>query len=251
MSVANVKYDFHGKNALVTGGAQGIGLEIAREFLAAGASVMIWDRSEQALQSAREALASFAGRVHFSSVDIAKMESCRVAVGQLPFKIHFLINNAGITRDKTFVKMSPEDFDAVIQVNLVGQFNVTKSLFDSFHPDSVQRRIVNLASIVGIYGNFGQTNYAAAKAGVIGMTKTLARELGRKGFTVNAIAPGFIQTSMTAQMPKEAIDGMVAKIPAGRMGRTSDIANACLFICTEEASYIHGVTLTVDGGLVF
>jgi 3-oxoacyl-[acyl-carrier protein] reductase len=145
--------------------------------------------------------------------------------------------------------MSEEDWKAVIDTNLTGLFNVTKSVFEKFSGET-GKRIINLSSIAGVYGNFGQTNYAAAKAGVIGMTKTWAREFGKKGFTVNAIAPGFIETRMTQAMPPEVIQGMVAKIPVARMGQVSDIANACLFLSSDEASYVNGATLSVDGGLV-
>jgi 3-oxoacyl-[acyl-carrier protein] reductase len=146
--------------------------------------------------------------------------------------------------------MGAEDWDAVINTNLTGLFNVTKSLFDKFNPNSQHRRVVNISSVVGLYGNFGQLNYAAAKSGVIGMTKTWGKELGRKGFTINAVAPGFILTAMTQAMPKEVLDQMVAKIPVSRMGKPDDIANSVLFLCTEEASYINGTVLSVDGGIV-
>ena len=146
--------------------------------------------------------------------------------------------------------MTFEDWDAVIATNLTGLFNVTKSLFEKFNPTSSHKRIINLSSVVGLYGNFGQTNYAAAKSGVIGMTKTLGKELGRKGWTVNAVAPGFISTAMTNKMPKEVLESMVAKVPVARMGQTSDIANACLFLASEQASYINGTVISVDGGIV-
>ncbi|MGZ3723782.1 MAG: SDR family oxidoreductase, partial [Bdellovibrionales bacterium] len=163
--------------------------------------------------------------------------------------LHVLVNNAGITRDKSLAKMTDDDFDKVINTNLTGVYNVTKALLNKF--DAAQpKRIINLASIVALYGNFGQTNYVAAKAGVIGMTKTWARELGKKGFTSNAIAPGFILTKMVAAMPKDVLDGIAAKVPANRLGETRDIANACMFLASEEASYINGAVISVDGGLV-
>ncbi|MEO0336953.1 MAG: SDR family oxidoreductase, partial [Pseudomonadota bacterium] len=166
-------------------------------------------------------------------------------------KIDVLINNAGITRDKSFKKMNLEDFQQVINTNLTGLFNVTKSFLDQelFSPDSGRNRIINMASVVALYGNFGQTNYVASKAGVIGMTKTWAKELGRKGFTSNAIAPGFIETPMTAKMPKEVLDGMVSKVPVQRMGQPEDISQTCLFLASEAAGYINGTVISVDGGV--
>jgi 3-oxoacyl-[acyl-carrier protein] reductase len=171
-------------------------------------------------------------------------------VSALPWAADILINNAGITRDKSFAKMGFEDWNAVINTNLTGLFNVTKSLFEKFNANSNQKRIINISSVVGLYGNFGQANYASAKSGVIGFTKTLGKELGRKGFTVNAVAPGFISTAMTQAMPKEVLEAMAAKVPTARLGSTEDIANAVLFLSSEQASYINGTTLSVDGGLV-
>ncbi len=248
--MATVKYSFSDKNVVVTGGAAGIGFEITKSFLTSGAKVAVWDYSEAALSTARAELAQFASQVQFTQVDVTQRESVAKATQSLPWPVHVLINNAGITRDKSFAKMLPEDWDAVISTNLTGLFNVTKGLFEKFDAASAQKRIINISSVVGLYGNFGQTNYAAAKAGVIGMTKTWAKELGRKGFTSNAIAPGFIMTAMTKQMPKEVLDQMASKVPVQRMGEVQDIANACLFLASNEASYINGTTLSVDGGIV-
>lgn len=243
----NIQYQFTGKTALVTGGAAGIGFEITRAFLSAGAKVAVWDYSDAALESAKKELASFANQVSFTKVDVSKPASCADAANQLPGKLDILINNAGITRDKSFKKMSAEEWDAVIATNLSGLFHVTKSVFEKFGDG--QKRIINISSIVGLFGNFGQTNYAAAKAGVIGMTKTWAREFARSGFTVNAVAPGFISTKMTESMPAEVLAGMAAKVPLQRLGKTSDIANACLFLSSEEAGYISGTVVSVDGAL--
>lgn len=246
----NIKFDFQNKNAVVTGGASGIGFQITLSFLEAGGHVSIWDYSEQALQNAKAELAKFGSQVHVAQVDVTNRDSVAKAAASLPWAVDVLVNNAGITRDKSFAKMQPEDWDAVISTNLTGLFNVTKTLFEKFNPASNNKRIINISSVVGLYGNFGQTNYAAAKSGVIGMTKTWAKELGRKGFTSNAIAPGFIMTAMTKAMPKEVLDGLVAKVPVARMGETSDIANACLFLASEQASYINGTVISVDGGVV-
>lgn len=245
----NIQYQFQGKTALVTGGAQGIGFEIARSFLSAGASVAIWDYSDAALESARKELSSYGDKAHFRKVDVSKSSSCEDAAKALPFALDILINNAGITRDKSFKKMTQDEWDAVISTNLTGVFVVTKSLFEKFNATSAQKRIINISSIVGLFGNFGQTNYAAAKAGVIAMTKTWAREFARSGFTVNAVAPGFISTKMTEGMPPEVLAGMAAKVPLQRLGKTSDIANACLFLSSDAAGYISGTVISVDGAL--
>ncbi len=248
--MSNLSFHFQNKNVVVTGGAQGIGFQIVQQFLQSGAKVSIWDYSEQALESAKKELSNFASQLHTAKVDVTSKDSVNAAAASLPWAVDVLINNAGITRDKSFAKMSHDDWDAVIATNLTGLFNVTKSLFEKFNAASAHKRIINISSVVGLYGNFGQTNYAAAKSGVIGMTKTWGKELGRKGWTVNAIAPGFITTAMTKQMPKEVIDGMVAKVPVARMGETSDIANACLFLASEQASYINATVISVDGGIV-
>jgi 3-oxoacyl-[acyl-carrier protein] reductase len=246
----NMNFSFTGKNAIITGGAQGIGFQIALQFLTAGAKVSIWDYSGEALEKAKAELGQFAANLHTAQVDITNRESCQKAVASLPWNVDILVNNAGITRDKSFAKLGAEDWDAVINTNLTGLFNVTKNLFEKFNASSAHKRIINISSVVGLYGNFGQANYAAAKAGVIGMTKTLGKELGRKGFTVNAVAPGFIMTAMTKAMPKEVLEQMAGKVPVARLGETSDIANACLFLASEQASYINGTVLSVDGGIV-
>lgn len=248
--MAQMTFQFNGKSAVVTGGAQGIGFQIALQYLAAGANVSIWDYSKEALEKARGELAKFESRLHLAQVDVTDRGSVAQAAASLPWNVDILVNNAGITRDKSFAKMAAEDWDAVIQTNLTGLFNVTKGLFEKFNAGSPHKRIINISSVVGLYGNFGQTNYAAAKAGVIGMTKTWAKELGRKGYTVNAIAPGFIRTAMTNAMPKETLDQMASKVPVARLGETSDIANACLYLSSEGAAYVNGTVLSVDGGIV-
>lgn len=246
----NLNFRFENKTVVVTGGASGIGFQIARSFLEAGASVSIWDYSQEALNTAKAELSSYSARVHTVSVDVSKRETVAAALASLPWAVDVLVNNAGITRDKSFGKLTPEDWDAVISVNLTGLFNVTKSMLEKFNGSSAHKRIINISSVVGLYGNFGQTNYAAAKAGVIGMTKTLGKELGRKGFTVNAIAPGFIRTPMTAAMPTEVLEQMASKVPVARLGETSDIANAVMFLASEQSSYVNGTVLSVDGGIV-
>jgi 3-oxoacyl-[acyl-carrier protein] reductase len=246
----NIQYKFDGKSALVTGGAQGIGFEVTKSFLQAGAKVAVWDYSDAALEAARQELSQFSDRVHFAKVDVSKPTSCTEAAAKLPFALDILVNNAGITRDKSFKKMTTEEWDAVINTNLSGLFHVTKSVFEKFNTSSTNKRIINLASVVALYGNFGQTNYVAAKAGVVGMTKTWAREFAKSGFTVNAVAPGFTLTKMVEAMPADVLKGMAEKVPVQRLGKTADIANACLFLSTEEASYITGTVMSVDGGLI-
>jgi len=248
--MTNVNFNFKDKAAIVTGGASGIGFQITKSFLSAGARVSVWDYSDNALAQAKAELGAFESQLHFTKVDVGNRESCAQAAASVPWAVDILVNNAGITRDKSFAKMSGEEWDAVINTNLTGLFNVTKSLFEKFNANSSHKRIVNISSIVALYGNFGQTNYVAAKAGVIGMTKTWAKEFARKGFTVNAIAPGFIKTAMTQAMPKEVLDQMAAKVPLQRLGEVDDIANACMFLSSEQANYINGTVISVDGGLV-
>ncbi|MBC7370479.1 MAG: 3-oxoacyl-ACP reductase FabG [Bdellovibrionaceae bacterium] len=246
----NLTYNFKDKAAIVTGGASGIGFQITKTFLESGANVSVWDYSDSALETAKSELSAFSKQLHFTKVDVGNRESCAQATASVPWAVDILVNNAGITRDKSFAKMTGEEWDAVIGTNLTGLFNVTKSLSEKFNAASSHKRIINISSVVGLYGNFGQTNYAAAKAGVIGMTKTWGKELARKGYTVNAIAPGFIRTAMTNAMPKEVLEQMAAKVPATRLGETEDIANAVLFLASEQASYINGTVISVDGGLV-
>lgn len=246
----NIKFDFNQKNVVVTGGAAGIGFKITSAFLQAGANVSVWDYSKDALDTAQKELAQYASQLHIAQVDVTKRESIAAATATLPWAVDVLINNAGITRDKSFAKLSESDWDAVISTNLTGLFNVAKGLFEKFNASSTNKRIINISSVVGLYGNFGQSNYAAAKAGVIGFTKTLGKELGRKGFTVNAIAPGFIRTAMTNAMPKETLAAMESKVPVARLGEVDDIANACMFLSSEQAGYINAAVISVDGGIV-
>lgn len=245
-----LKFDFGKKSIVVTGGAQGIGFQTVRSFLEAGAHVTVWDYNTESLEVAQKELCGFASQVRFIQTDVTDVSSCQKAAQETGV-IDALINNAGITRDKSLAKMTHDDFNRVIQTNLTGLFNVTKSFLDQnlFREGSRNNRIINLASVVALYGNFGQTNYVAAKAGVIGMTKTWAKELGRKGFTVNAVAPGFIQTPMTGAMPPEVLKSITDKVPVQRMGTVEDISNACLYLASEQASYVNGAVLSVDGGV--
>ena len=245
--MTKLQFDLSNKKVVVTGGASGIGFEISRMFLQSGAQVTIWDLSKDSLVKAESELNQWKSQLRLQSVNVGLRESVEAAASLLD-RVDVVVNNAGITKDKSFAKMTHEDWDAVIQVNLTGLFNVTKSLLEKM-TEPQGKRIINISSVVGIYGNFGQTNYAAAKAGVIGLTKTWAKELGKKGFCVNAIAPGFIRTAMTSAMPAEVLQQMAAKVPVAKLGETSDIANAVLFLSSDQASYINGTVISIDGGL--
>jgi len=241
---------------LVTGGAAGIGKATAIRFAEEGAKVVICDLAEEAGQQTAEQIGG-----EFYKVNVADRQEVQAWVDAVVEKfgrVDVLINNAGVLRDGLFVKvkdgelvkqMSEADWDLVIDVNLKGTFNCAQAVA----PYMIKQGggvILNATSVVGLDGNFGQTNYVATKAGVIGMTKVWSRELGRHKIRVNAVAPGFTLTEMVKQMPEKILEGMVAQTPLGRMGEPEDIANAYLFLASDEASFISGVTLRVDGGIV-
>lgn len=234
------------KIALITGGASGIGEAASRLFAREGATVIIWDMATD-----KGATLANEPKGHFQQVNVAVNAEVEKAVEELKQKyerIDILVNNAGITRDASFKKMTHEQWQQVIDVNLTGVFNCTKAIAPIMEANAYGR-IINTSSVVGLYGNFGQTNYVATKSGVIGMTKVWAREMGRKGITANAVAPGFIATDMVKAMPQNVIDMMQSKIPIGRLGDPEDIANAYLFLASEEASFINGAVISVDGGM--
>ena len=234
------------KVAIITGGAAGIGAATAVKFAQEGAKVVIWDVDEEKGNAlAKQLNASFA---RVNTVNYAEVEAAAKAVNEQFGRIDVLINNAGITRDSSLKKMTVEQWQQVIDVNLTGVFYCTK-IVSEYMLANGWGRIVNASSVVGLYGNFGQTNYVATKSALIGMTKTLARELGKKGITVNAVAPGFIATEMVAAMPENVIDAMKAKIPLARLGDPMEIANVYAFLASDEAAYINGHTLSVDGGM--
>jgi 3-oxoacyl-[acyl-carrier protein] reductase len=239
------------KVAVITGGADGIGRAGALKFAAEGASVIIWDmNSEKGLETVSE-IENAGGKAYFVKVNTASYPEVETAtkdaVGKFG-RIDILINNAGITRDASIRKMTSEQWQQVIDVNLTGVFNCAKCVSAGM-VEKGYGRIINTSSVVALYGNFGQSNYVATKAGVIGLTKTLARELGRKGVTVNAVAPGFISTEMVKKMPENVLKAMEDKVPLGRLGAPEEIASAYLFLASDEASYINGATLSVDGGI--
>lgn len=240
------------KVAIVTGGANGIGRVACLRMAQQGATVAIWDMDKargEALQQELQALELDAFFMPVDTTDSAAVEAAAAAVAQRCGRIDILVNNAGITRDASLRKMTDQQWQQVIDVNLSGVFYCTRAA-TAYMLERGYGRIITTASVVGLYGNFGQTNYVATKAGVIGMTKTWARELGRKGITANAVAPGFIETEMTAKIPEAVLSGITAKIPMGCMGTPEDIANAYIFLASDEARYINGAVLSVDGGMV-
>jgi 3-oxoacyl-[acyl-carrier protein] reductase len=247
----NLGMKLNGKIAVVTGAAQGIGKGIATKLAQEGAIVVIWDVQKEKTQAAVQEINAAGFKADWTEgVDITQLSSVEAAAQSVVDKygkIDILVNNAGIVRDASFKKMTSEQWDAVIDVNLTGVFNCAKAVSNHM-VEANYGRIINISSVVGIYGNFGQTNYVAAKAGVIGMTKVWGRELGKNNITVNAIAPGAIDTDMLATVPKEIIGQMMQRIPVRRIGQPADIANAVLFFALEESSFVTGQTICVDGG---
>lgn len=244
--------DFTGKVALVTGGSRGIGRAICVELARLGANVALCyagnAQSAEETVSACEALGIKALAVRCDVSDAQAVAGFVDAAIKEFGRIDILVNNAGITRDGLLMTMKEENFDAVINTNLKGAFLAMRAVT---RPMMKQRygRIVNLSSVVGLHGNAGQVNYAASKAGVIGMTKSAAKELATRGITVNAVAPGFIDTDMTAALPEAARTGLLSKIPAGRLGAAEEVAKAVAFLASDEAAYVTGQVLAVDGGM--
>ena len=239
------------KVVIITGGAGGIGKETAKLLAKEGAKVVIFDINEERLTEAKKEIEKY-GIVEAIKADVTDFKSVSDAVKKVYEKfgkIDVLINNAGITRDGFLSKMDIEDWNRVIAVNLTGVFNTTKAVVP-YMLEREKGNIISISSVVGVYGNIGQTNYAASKAGIIGMTKTWAKELGRKGIRANAVAPGFIRTEMTARVPEKVINIMIEKTPLGRMGEPEDVANLLLFLSSDESSFINGQIIGVDGGLI-
>jgi len=246
------------KVCVITGGAAGIGRATAERFAEEGATVVICDLNEEQGRRAAEAIGPAASFYKLNVADRQAVGACLDGIVQRFGRVDVLVNNAGVLRDGTLVRvkdgvlvkeMAEADFDLVISVNLKGVFNCTQAVA----PHMIRQGggvVLNASSVVGLDGNFGQTNYVATKAGVIGMTKVWARELGRAGIRVNAVAPGFTATEMITAMPENILAGMKARTPLGRLGDPRDIANAYLFLASDEASFITGEVLRVDGGIV-
>jgi len=238
-----------GKIALITGGANGIGLATAERFAREGAKIILWDVSAKG-NDVVERLKKAGNEAIFNMVSVTNKDEVENGVAEA--KAHFgridiLINNAGITKDRTLLKMSKQEWDDVISVNQTGVFNCTQAVAPIMK-DQHYGRIISASSNVAIHGNYGQTNYVATKSAIIGMTKVWALELGRYGITANCIAPGFIQTAMTAAMPEEMRKQSLPHIPLGKWGSPDDIANGYLYLASDEASFVSGICLTIDGG---
>jgi len=241
------------KVTMITGAARGIGKEIAMIFARAGSDLALCDVNEEALASTKAEIEAETGRkVLVEKVDVTSPEEVEAFVKKILDNfdtLDILVNNAGITRDNLALRMSEAEWDAVLGVNLKGAFNCIKAVT---RPMMKKRsgKILNMASIIGIMGNAGQANYAASKGGLIALTKTIAKELGSRNINVNAIAPGFIQTDMTDKISAEAREKLLAFIPLGRMGQTQDVAELALFLASDDAAYITGQVIQVDGGMV-
>jgi 3-oxoacyl-[acyl-carrier protein] reductase len=245
--------NFEGKTVIVTGGNTGIGREICLKYGMKKANVVInYIFNEEAADDLASHIENLGGKAIKVYGDVTKLDDCKTVVDTAidAFgKIDTLINNSGITRDNLLMRMSEEEFDSVINVNLKGTWNMCKSVTRHMMKNR-SGSIINISSVVGIMGNAGQSNYVASKAGIIGLTKSLAKEFGSRGVTVNAVAPGFIETKMTEVLPEEVKKAYMDQIPLKKFGSPKDIANACYFLSSDSASYITGQVLSVNGGMI-
>ncbi|WP_422123542.1 3-oxoacyl-[acyl-carrier-protein] reductase [Planococcus sp. X10-3] len=245
--------DLTGKTAIITGGSRGIGAEIARRFADAGAKVVVnYSGSQQKAEAVVASIKENGGEAIAVKANVSDAEAVKAMVEETMStfgSVDILVNNAGITRDNLMMRMKDDEWDDVINTNLKGVFVCTKAVTRQMMKQR-SGRIVNIASIVGVMGNAGQANYVASKAGVIGLTKTTARELASRGITANAVAPGFITTDMTDGLNEDIQQSMMAQIPLGRFGKPEEVAKAALFLASDEASYMTGQTLHLDGGMV-
>ncbi len=242
---------FRERISIITGASQGIGEAIAHEFAAEGAAVVLVDIQKAKLDEVAQKIAEKGGKAAVYQADVSKHDQANAVVESVIKeykKIDHLINNAGITKDGFLLRMKEEEWDAVIAVNLKGIFNFSKAAIRSMI-GSRYGRIVNLSSVVGLMGNAGQANYAASKAGLIGFTKSLAREVASRGITVNAVAPGYIATPMTASLPEQVKTAFLGIIPLQRFGEPAEVAHAVKFLCSDEAAYITGQVIQINGGM--
>lgn len=244
-------FSLEGRTALVTGASQGIGESIARGLAAQGARIIVAARTLEKLEAVAGELRAAGAEAHVLELDLADAESIVDRIKQLPetfSEIDILVNNAGITADNLFVRMKLEEWDRVLRVNLTGAFAVTRAVSRGM----MRRRwgrIISISSVVGLMGNAGQANYAAAKAGLVGFSKSLAREIASRDVTVNVVAPGFVETAMTDQIPEKSRQSLLEAIPLRRLGGVDDIAAAVCYLASEEAGYVTGHVLNVSGGL--
>jgi len=243
--------NFKNRLAIVTGGGQGIGKEICLKLARSKAEVIIFDVNEESFNKTVEEIRAMEGKILAFKVDVTKYEEVKKAVRYVIDKykgIDILVNNAGIARDSLLLRMKKENWHKVLDVNLTGVFNCLKAVIRCMMKQRYGR-IVNISSIIGLRGNIGQANYSAAKAGIIGLTKSAARELGRYGISVNAVAPGFIDTAMTRELDKEIVDKIISQIPLLRIGKPEEVASLVAYLASEGAGYITGEVIRIDGGM--
>tara|TARA_B100001029_G_C15059749_1_gene457383 strand:- start:2144 stop:2896 length:753 start_codon:yes stop_codon:yes gene_type:complete len=245
-------YDLKNKVSIVTGASQGIGKSIAIKLANYGSKIMLVSRNKNKLQDVQKLILSINSEAIIQTADVSKYDEFSSIIANTIKewgKIDILVNNAGITRDNIIIRMQEDDWDKVINVNLKGCFNGIKTVAKQMMKNK-GGRIINITSVIGLTGNSGQSNYAASKAGIIALTKSMAKELGKRNITINAVAPGYIETNMTKELSENLKEQMVSSIPLGKLGKPDDVANMVCFLASKEAEYITGQTFNVDGGMV-